>query len=634
MIEAPVDSLIHAKVGDSIISRDKTPRQGTVIGTKGQAEVIIATLGYDGQPLEHPCRRDTDLWRLDLTAQAEGSDVGDIATLELQETVVISDFAGEAVLEDVSIDLIDVDVQTRTLRPERIPSLMESIRVGGLQQPIVVFRKPVLGEAGKALNAARYTLGPGRHRLEAFKAMGRKTIPAMVHGEADSQTIRRAQVIENFHREDNTPIEDAEQCQFMLDDVMQVHGIEDETQAVKIAAGKIGADVRWFNKRLALNRLSPRVKQLLLEGQIYIGHAEHLAELVDHQQQEEIAGRVKARSGHTYAAGKHVKGNDPPKSIELCRELVRAAQADLRNVPWKLDVEFGGKPACTSCLHNAANAPGLFEGAPPAKCLLPSCFAEKRKLALSGVRKASNTLVKLGLPKSPKRAAEAMAERKVEFVKPAAVVTAAKNAMPATAGKKASKPSKAEKSGERKQAVKEQAWMKAVSAWDREVAKWRKATIPAVKKALTGDRKALLALILRACHTYNFDREPSRYSAGTYSGTPGATTNTRSIAGKLLSHMVDPKPAAFVEAAKQLSVPHRIFERSTYNRETWLLGELARLLGVKADPPPVFVEPKPEKPAAKPSKKKPAKKKTKKKAKTKGKGKAKVKTAAGEEVPI
>lgn len=288
-------------------------------------------------------------------------------------------------LSMIDIDLIDTSIQSRAVDEKRVSALAESISAQGLQSPIIVYEATPHADDYRGLP---FHLGPGRHRVEAYRLLGLKSIPAFVRPPATAVEIHLAQMIENIQRKDLNPMEEAQACEVAMDSALgDVH----------VAAATLGVEVKWFECRRNLLRLSPRVQQMLLDRHINLNHAELLALLDNHEKQEEIAGKHKG--GPCKWDKKRILAPDNvhkwKRSIE--QELRSLAPGD---VTWKLDVEFAGKVACSACPSNSANARGLFEGgddrgAPKrALCLNAACYAEKSKAASSAVIRASNALAK------------------------------------------------------------------------------------------------------------------------------------------------------------------------------------------------------------------------------------------------
>lgn len=336
---------------------------------------------------------------------------------------------GDGELCEIPLTLLDESVSNhrRTLDEKKTAELAASIEQDGLMQPIRVYHN---GEEQK--KRVRYILGFGFRRVAAHRMLKRATVRAFVMPPASEEDIRAMQAVENLQRQDLAPLEEATACEALVTSLAHHYPDADHNTLVAQAAAKIGMSRPWVESRLTLLRLSPRVRQLLDEEKILLGHAKLIARLASYDDQEEVAGMVQASPTPKYYGSGHVKKGDmePPESIADTRRLVEGKLRTLKDVPWNVNVEFGGKVACAACPENAANAPGLFDGdAPPkATCLNAKCYAHKFEIASRGVIRARNTLVKMEVSATPAQAKKAMREREVEFLSPAAVVKAAKRA--------------------------------------------------------------------------------------------------------------------------------------------------------------------------------------------------------------
>lgn len=324
--------------------------------------------------------------------------------------------------DHIALNVIDEDVSNHRLVVDSVAddALLASIKANGIQQPIKLAKKP----------DGRYTLVFGFRRTAMAKKAGLDLVPALVVDGLSATEIRSLQAIENLERKELHPMEEAQFCQDLHDTLEpQNHG---GAYLPELIAQRVGRSVKWVENRLSLARLSPRVKQCFMDGDIQLQHAQLIGRLVSHEAQEEVLGQVKART-HDFLKGRdHIEGKDPAKTIRETRRLVEARLRDLAGVNWKLDAEFAGMPACNACAHNSANRLDLFDGDAPKKpqCLNAPCFQLKTKEAGLAVRRASNTLAKTEGKYTTATARKAMKERAVEFVVEKAVVEAAKHKMP------------------------------------------------------------------------------------------------------------------------------------------------------------------------------------------------------------
>ena len=101
-------------------------------------------------------------------------------------------------VEVINAEFIKIGPRQRELREEQVTSLMQSITKIGLKTPITV-RQPI-GEDDVYLVA-------GRHRLEAYRRLGKEEIEAFVLESDDEDTARLWEIAENLHRADLTALQ-------------------------------------------------------------------------------------------------------------------------------------------------------------------------------------------------------------------------------------------------------------------------------------------------------------------------------------------------------------------------------------------------------------------------------------------
>jgi ParB family transcriptional regulator, chromosome partitioning protein len=158
--------------------------------------------------------------------------------------------------------------------------LVHSIREFGLMQPIVVRAVPAAPPA-----APRYQLVMGERRWRAAQQAGLATIPAIVRDTADDSMLRDA-LLENIHRVQLNPLEEAAAYQQLLDEFGVTH---DEL------AGRIGRSRPLITNMIRLLRLPIAVQRRVAAGVLSAGHARALLALEGTpDQQEELAARIVA----------------------------------------------------------------------------------------------------------------------------------------------------------------------------------------------------------------------------------------------------------------------------------------------------------------------------------------------------
>ena len=154
-----------------------------------------------------------------------------------------------------------------------LAELVDSIKEVGLLQPIVV--RP-LGDG--------YELVMGERRLRATKAAGKEVIPAIVRETADHDLLRDA-LLENLHRVQLNPLEEAAAYQQMLDDF----GCTQEELANRIKRSR-----PQISNTIRLLRLPAPVQRRVAAGVLSAGHARALLMVTDPVEQERLAQRIVA----------------------------------------------------------------------------------------------------------------------------------------------------------------------------------------------------------------------------------------------------------------------------------------------------------------------------------------------------
>ncbi|OBK89741.1 ParB/RepB/Spo0J family partition protein [Mycolicibacter sinensis] len=163
---------------------------------------------------------------------------------------------------------------------EALAELVHSIREFGLMQPIVVREL-----SGAAPGAPRYQLVMGERRWRASQQAGLETIPAIVRETEDDNLLRDA-LLENIHRVQLNPLEEAAAYQQLLDEFGVTH---DEL------ATRLGRSRPLVTNMIRLLRLPIAVQRRVAAGVLSAGHARALLSLEGGSEaQEELAARIVA----------------------------------------------------------------------------------------------------------------------------------------------------------------------------------------------------------------------------------------------------------------------------------------------------------------------------------------------------
>jgi ParB family chromosome partitioning protein len=216
---------------------------------------------------------------------------------------------------------------------ESLAALAASIREVGVLQPVLV----------RALGEDAFELVAGERRWRAARRAGLPTIPAIVRDVSELHSVEQA-LIENLHREDLNPLEEAGAYQQLIEDFGCTH---------EQLASRVGKSRVSITNTLRLFQLPPTVQKLVGDGQLTAGHARALLGTPDRAYQEALARKavaeqlsvraveeaVRARNEMPDAPGDRLpkKAKLPPPGILELEELL-AAHLDTR-----VKVNLGGR---------------------------------------------------------------------------------------------------------------------------------------------------------------------------------------------------------------------------------------------------------------------------------------------------
>ncbi|WP_343068485.1 ParB/RepB/Spo0J family partition protein [Brachybacterium halotolerans] len=161
---------------------------------------------------------------------------------------------------------------------DQLDELAFSLREVGVLQPVVVRPIPVTDDGES------FELVMGERRWRAARRAGLATIPAIIRATSDDDLLRDA-LLENLHRSQLNPLEEAAAYQQLLEDFGCT---QDEL------ADRIGRSRPQISNTLRLMRLPALVQRRLASGALSAGHARALLAIDDPRLQEELAQRVVA----------------------------------------------------------------------------------------------------------------------------------------------------------------------------------------------------------------------------------------------------------------------------------------------------------------------------------------------------
>jgi ParB family transcriptional regulator, chromosome partitioning protein len=179
---------------------------------------------------------------------------------------------------------------------EALVELAHSLREIGMLQPILV----------RPHDEGRYEIIAGERRYRAARLAGLEEIPALVRHTADDQLLTEA-LVENIHRADLNPLEEAAGYRQLLEDFGMTH---------EQLAGRLGRSRSAITNALRLLSLPASIQQRMADGTLSAGHARALLGLEDTALQERAAQRV-------VAEGLSVRATE-----ELVRKLAEKADAE------------------------------------------------------------------------------------------------------------------------------------------------------------------------------------------------------------------------------------------------------------------------------------------------------------------
>jgi ParB family chromosome partitioning protein len=201
--------------------------------------------------------------------------------------------------------------QPRTRMDEgSLYELAESIRSQGVMQPILV--RPV--------DASGYEIIAGERRFRAARLAGLDEVPVLVKDVADEAAAVMS-LIENIQREDLNPLEEAQGLQRLVSEFALTH---------EQAAQAVGRSRSAASNLLRLLNLTPPVQQMLMAGDLDMGHARALLALGAAQQvlsaNEIVARKLSVREAERLVTRAQSPGRQSPLlrvKKDKSRDLVR-----------------------------------------------------------------------------------------------------------------------------------------------------------------------------------------------------------------------------------------------------------------------------------------------------------------------
>jgi ParB family chromosome partitioning protein len=240
--------------------------------------------------------------------------------------------AGVIAADRDEIDINNISAnpkQPRTVFDEdQLTELALSIKEVGLLQPPVV----------RSIGNGKYQLIMGERRFRAAKLAGLKSIPVIIRQTSDDQLLREA-LVENIHRSQLNPLEEAAAYQQLLNDFGYTH---DEL------ASKLSKSRPVITNTMRLLNLPAAVQRRVAAGVISAGHARALLSLTDEKEIENLANRivsegltVRAVEEIVASGGAKVKGGSIRSGKIIAPKLKEIADDLSDHLDTRVNVELG-----------------------------------------------------------------------------------------------------------------------------------------------------------------------------------------------------------------------------------------------------------------------------------------------------
>jgi ParB family chromosome partitioning protein len=208
-----------------------------------------------------------------------------------------------------------------------LEELVDSVREKGIITPLLVSKV----EEG-------YRLIAGERRWRAAQKAGLKRVPVVVREATPSESLELA-LIENIHRKDLNPIEEALAYKRLL---------EDSTSTQEALARRLGKERSTVTNILRLLKLPQIIQKDLINERLSMGHARVLAGIKNAQEQKKIRDKIieknlSVRQVELLLKKRHTGGRSKKKRVENDYYLRSLADSLKRSLGTKVDIKKRGK---------------------------------------------------------------------------------------------------------------------------------------------------------------------------------------------------------------------------------------------------------------------------------------------------
>ena len=204
---------------------------------------------------------------------------------------------------------------------DKLEELVTSISENGILQPVVVQKS----DTG-------YELVAGERRWRASKKAGLKKIPAMIREVSDTKALELA-IIENIHRQDLNPIEEAEAYKRLA---------EDFSLTQEMNAEKVGKSRAAIANILRLLNLSRNIQENLISGKLSMGHARALLGLENNGQMHAMCQEILKQGLTVRQTESKVNRLKKPEMLKLASSM-KKKNIFIRDLEKELERKLGTK---------------------------------------------------------------------------------------------------------------------------------------------------------------------------------------------------------------------------------------------------------------------------------------------------
>jgi ParB/RepB/Spo0J family partition protein len=255
-------------------------------------------------------------------------------------------------------DIVEGSNCRSRMNPGKFEEFVKNVKKVGILEPALVRRD----------NNGKVILIAGFRRLAVAKAAGLKEIPVRIL-DVDEQQAVEIQALENLHREDLTPLDEARAFKHLLD--LGQHTVE-------TLAAQVDKSVKYVYRSISLLELPKEAIKALEQNVITTGHAHQLLRTPEKNREALVK----------YAITPLEWQKRVPTVEELRQRIERTIEKDLASAFFPEDAAYAGEIACTGCPFNTGNQGALFDGASKGKCTNPGCFNKKTSFFYKELQKS------------------------------------------------------------------------------------------------------------------------------------------------------------------------------------------------------------------------------------------------------